>query len=127
VLHAGSRELSSTAALDDDEPGGRTAPLWRYSRWPRAGGARDLRPAGGVSLPAQSSSPAVDLDVHGARKDLESGGLDDLNDLACADLDRFAQESTLPIARLLPRSIELPPAHLELVDPPAPEQSDRSP
>jgi hypothetical protein len=52
---------------------------------------------------SELSPTAVDLDVHSARKDLE---VDDLNDLACADLDRFDQESALPIAPLLSRSIE---------------------
>lgn len=40
----GSRELTSTVALDGVEPGSRTARCWRSGRAP-AGGARDGRPA----------------------------------------------------------------------------------
>jgi hypothetical protein len=67
LLDAGSRELTSTAALDGVEPGGRTAPFWRSSRWAPAGGARDWRPAREASLPAHSSSPALTC-IIGARR-----------------------------------------------------------
>ena len=65
-LDAGSRELTSTAALDGSCLG-LDCSFVAKQRVGAAGGARDWRPAREASLPAQSSSPALTC-IIGARR-----------------------------------------------------------
>jgi hypothetical protein len=79
LLDASSRELTSTAALDGVEPGGRTAPFWRSSRWAPAGGARDWRPAREGFLTGSEFESSAD--VHHRR----APGVDRADDLLGVD------------------------------------------